>query len=123
MSLLEKLMVTRKTTSKTPAATATKAAKAKGKPLTPAGKRPAGSAPKPRAATTAELPAGASVPLEQPRIASKPAQAPVGEIRYRWIAHAAYLRAEKRGFAPGHEIDDWLAAEADFLAAHGMSKG
>jgi len=121
MSLLEKLMVTRKTTIKTPAATTTKAAK--GKPPTPAGKRPAGSAPKPRAATTTEPAAAASVPLEQPRIASKPAQAPGGEIRYRWIAHAAYLRAEKRGFAPGHEIDDWLAAEADFLAAHGMSKG
>jgi hypothetical protein len=41
------------------------------------------------------------------------------EARYRWIAYAAYLRAEKRGFAPGQEVEDWLAAEADFLAAHG----
>lgn len=40
------------------------------------------------------------------------------EARYHWIAQAAYLRAEKRGFAPGHEVDDWLAAEADFAAAH-----
>ena len=29
------------------------------------------------------------------------------------IAVAAYFRAEKRGFAPGREIDDWLAAEAE----------
>ncbi len=29
------------------------------------------------------------------------------------IAEAAYFRAQKRGFAPGHEVEDWLAAEAD----------
>jgi DUF2934 family protein len=29
------------------------------------------------------------------------------------IAHAAYLRAEQRGFEPGHEVEDWLAAEAE----------
>jgi hypothetical protein len=28
------------------------------------------------------------------------------------IATAAYYRAEARGFAPGRELDDWLAAEA-----------
>ena len=27
------------------------------------------------------------------------------------IAEAAYFRAEKRGFTPGHEVEDWLAAE------------
>ena len=29
------------------------------------------------------------------------------------IAFAAYLKAEARGFEPGHELDDWLAAEAE----------
>ena len=29
------------------------------------------------------------------------------------IARAAYFRAEKRGFAPGHETEDWLAAESE----------
>lgn len=29
------------------------------------------------------------------------------------IARAAYFRAEKRGFEPGHELEDWLAAEAE----------
>jgi DUF2934 family protein len=29
------------------------------------------------------------------------------------IAEAAYFRAEKRGFAPGHETEDWLAAESE----------
>jgi len=29
------------------------------------------------------------------------------------IARAAYFRAMERGFAPGHELQDWLAAEAE----------
>ena len=29
------------------------------------------------------------------------------------VAEAAYYRAERRGFAPGAEMDDWLAAEAE----------
>ncbi|MGE5626099.1 MAG: DUF2934 domain-containing protein [Bacillota bacterium] len=29
------------------------------------------------------------------------------------IAEAAYFRAEKRGFAPGDEVADWLQAEAE----------
>ena len=28
------------------------------------------------------------------------------------IEEAAYHLAEKRGFAPGHELEDWLQAEA-----------
>jgi len=35
------------------------------------------------------------------------------EARQRWIATAAYHRAEERGFAPGHEVQDWLDAEAE----------
>ncbi len=33
------------------------------------------------------------------------------EQRAALIAEAAFFRAEKRGFAPGHEVEDWLAAE------------
>ena len=29
------------------------------------------------------------------------------------IARAAYFRAQNRGFEPGHEQADWLAAEAE----------
>lgn len=29
------------------------------------------------------------------------------------IAHAAYLRAERRGFTPGLELEDWLEAERE----------
>ena len=34
------------------------------------------------------------------------------ELR-QMIATAAYRRAEERGFEPGHELEDWLAAEAE----------
>jgi len=115
-------MATRKTASKTPAAKATKAtAKAESKPTPAAAKRTAPAAPqKPRAPASAKPEAAAPTPREAAAIRSKPAEAPTGEARYRWIAHAAYLRAERRGFAPGQEIDDWLAAEAEFLAAHSV---
>ena len=36
--------------------------------------------------------------------------------RRAMIAAEAYLRAERRNFAAGHEIEDWLAAEAEVSA-------
>lgn len=35
------------------------------------------------------------------------------EERYAMIARVAYFRAAGRGFCPGCELDDWLAAEAE----------
>jgi hypothetical protein len=35
------------------------------------------------------------------------------EERRVLIAKAAYFRAERRHFAPGHEVEDWMAAEAE----------
>ena len=35
------------------------------------------------------------------------------ETRRAMIAQAAYLRAERRGFTPGNEVEDWMAAEAE----------
>ena len=34
------------------------------------------------------------------------------EVRRLMIAEAAYYRAEQRGFEPGHDLEDWLEAEA-----------
>lgn len=48
-------------------------------------------------------------PAKRPRKAAPPAPAD----RESRVRLAAYLRAEHRGFAPGYEIDDWLAAEAE----------
>ena len=30
---------------------------------------------------------------------------------HRMISEAEYFRAERRGFADGHAVEDWLAAE------------
>ena len=35
------------------------------------------------------------------------------EAREARIRERAYRRAEARGFAPGRELEDWLAAEAE----------
>jgi hypothetical protein len=43
------------------------------------------------------------------------------DSRRAMIAEAAYLRAEQRGFASGHEEEDWLLAEREvdaLLSAH-----
>jgi len=31
------------------------------------------------------------------------------------IAETAYYKAQRRGFAPGHELEDWVQAEAEVL--------
>lgn len=41
------------------------------------------------------------------------------ESREARIAEAAYWRAERRGFTPGHELDDWLHAEREVDDHHG----
>lgn len=37
--------------------------------------------------------------------------------RHDMIATAAYFLAQKRGFEPGHELDDWVAAETEVAHA------
>jgi len=37
------------------------------------------------------------------------------KIRHQWISVAAYFKAQVRGFVPGLELDDWLAAEKDYI--------
>jgi hypothetical protein len=47
------------------------------------------------------------------------------EARYVMVQEAAYWRAERRGFEPGFELEDWLAAEneVDNLLGAGRSAG
>ncbi|GAB4359393.1 MAG: hypothetical protein Kow0060_13940 [Methylohalobius crimeensis] len=51
----------------------------------------------------------------QPLHAPADAPLPSGLVE-RMIAEAAYYRAEKRGFASGFEMEDWVAAERQILA-------
>lgn len=45
------------------------------------------------------------------RFSLPPRKAP--EDRQGLIAKAAYYLAERRHFEPGHELEDWLAAESE----------
>ncbi len=40
--------------------------------------------------------------------------------RHQLIARAAYAIAERRGFAPGHELSDWLEAEREVNRVCGL---
>jgi Protein of unknown function (DUF2934) len=39
------------------------------------------------------------------------------------IAEAAYFRAQQRGFTPGYELEDWLAAEKEVAALFDSEQG
>jgi hypothetical protein len=54
---------------------------------------------------------------------SAPRMALTREGRQALIAEKAYLRAERRGFTPGHETEDWLAAEVEVDALLKVSLG
>jgi len=70
-------------------------------PITPSKPTPAPQAVAPRPATDAPAISDASIRKE--------------------IAKAAYQLAERRGFLPGHEVEDWLAAEAQVKARLGLT--
>lgn len=60
-------------------------------------------------------------PADRSPAADTPANAVIGRSplfieparREAMIAEAAYYRAQHRGFEPGHEFEDWCAAEAE----------
>jgi hypothetical protein len=62
--------------------------------------------------------AAASGSSTQPqRMARTPANFDPSSSREALIATAAYYRAHERGFQPGHELQDWLAAEREIDGA------
>jgi len=104
--------------------------------------RPSGTTPRSKKASTRTLPPVTTVTGEEQTLAdaeavdSRAADGVVGEAashdvqitdtkleqrdipsfsesREARIAEAAYWRAERRGFAPGHELEDWLNAEKE----------
>ena len=40
-------------------------------------------------------------------------KSPAAPDRHACIAEAAYFRSKQRGFSPGREVEDWLAAEQE----------
>src|SRR4051812_42031407 len=98
-------------TSKTPRKPA--AGKSAAKPA--ASRRPGAKAPASRSRTMPQV-----IPQTKPKVApgvtpevsdEKPADLAPEELR-RFIAEAAYFRAQRRGFTPGYELQDWVEAEA-----------
>lgn len=72
--------------------------------------------------TESPKPAPEKIAPQQRTEAGKPAAPSSGaatrsnvseDARRAMVAQAAYLRAERRGFAPGGELEDWAAAEAE----------
>ena len=57
-----------------------------------------------------------AVPSPQPAETNRESQ-----DRPHRIAVSAYYRAEARGFAPGYEMDDWLAAEREIDTGEGRA--
>jgi hypothetical protein len=103
--------------------------------------RSSGSSPRSKKSSTRTLPPVTTVTNEEQKLAdpeavdSRAADGVVGEVasdaeitnsnlqqrdlpsfsesREARIAERAYWRAERRGFAPGHELEDWLHAERE----------
>jgi len=74
--------------------------------------------------TSAEVAATRPPPRARtsPTTTPKPIQVSA-DARRGLIAESAFLRAERRGFAPGHEDEDWLAAEIEIDALLKISHG
>jgi len=86
---------------------------------------PKKSAPKKTAAApaqTKESPPSEAAPKKAVASQAKKPAYVTNEERWRMVAEAAYHKAEKRGFATGHETDDWLAAEQEIDALLGGKK-
>ena len=73
---------------------------------------------KPKIAEPAAI-AAAKPNQDNARTRPLPEPATGAQERETSIARAAYFRAEKRGFAPGGELQDWVEAEAELLRLSG----
>ena len=56
--------------------------------------------------------------VKDPWAAGPPASLSL-RARHGELAEAAYFLSQARGFAPGRELDDWLAAEREIDAGKG----
>lgn len=82
----------------------------------PARKSRAAAAPKPAAKKAS---AAGKSPARKPAAPVRAAIAKSAAEREEMVRTAAYYRAERRGFTPGYEWEDWLAAEAEVSALAG----
>ena len=77
-----------------------------------------------QAAKPAKAPARDTTRRAKPKTQPAASAANVTEdLRRGMIAKAAYFHAERRGFAPGDEAQDWLKAEAEVDALLRATRG
>lgn len=80
---------------------------------------------KPAKSTAAKSHARPAPTVREHAIRAGTAQPRSEEERFERIAQAAYFHAERRGFVPGQELNDWLAAESEIdgqpLLAHQLA--
>ena len=93
-------------------------AEAAPKPAAPKTQTPKTAAPKtaaPKApAARKSASNGAKAPLSPTFSANARADISPDELR-KLISEAAYYRAKQRNFEPGHELEDWIQAEAEVI--------
>ena len=77
---------------------------------------PAKAPVKARAKAPAKAPARAKVTKPKPAVRTDVETSLTESDRLRMIELAAFFRAERRGFVPGFEAEDWFAAEAEIAA-------
>jgi len=62
--------------------------------------------------TASERTNGAAMVVSESEAASAATSHIDPEVRRQMVAAEAYFRAERRGFAAGQEVEDWIAAES-----------
>ena len=89
-------------------------------PKAAAGARSPASKPAPAPSSASSAKSGRpDAPVARPSggIAVNPSGNPASRLSpeeiYRLIQESAYFKAKARGFAPGHEVQDWIEAEAE----------
>ncbi len=89
-------------------------AKAKDRPATPTKTVKSGGAKSPGSRPTAAgKPARTAPDAPSMSTMSATGEHPTPEELYRMIQETAYFKAKARNFAPGHEVQDWIEAEAE----------
>jgi hypothetical protein len=90
----------------------------------PARKPRATAAPKPaarKAAAAAKSPTRKTAGKSSSRPSASSPTGPSPAEREQLVRTAAYFRAQRRGFEPGYEWEDWLAAEAEVSLLTGVA--
>ena len=83
-------------------------------------KPPAPRKATPTKAATTKTPTRAAAPRSEKEMTPQARVELTREELQKLIEEAAYYRAKQRGFEPGHELEDWIQAEAEVMRRLGV---